>query len=68
MDDKQLKQMEADRQKMMERLNAITDKEKQWFEYSELIQSIKAHDLEVGKMLGITTAVLMRDCYGRRVH
>ena len=51
MDDKQLKQMEADRQKMMERLNSITDKAS--FEYQELLQSIKAHDLEVGKMLGV---------------
>lgn len=47
----QLKQMDAYRKKLLERLQAIKDKTS--FEYKELQQTIKAHDIKVGKLLGL---------------
>lgn len=50
----QLKQMDADRKKLLERLQAIKDKTR--YEYKELQQTIKAHDIEVGRLLGFNSA------------
>jgi len=42
----QLKQMEEDRKKLVERVNSTTG-----FEHDDAVSALKAHDIEVGKML-----------------
>ena len=44
----QLKQMEADRKKLVARVNSTTG-----FDHDQAIQDLKAHDIEVGKLLGL---------------
>ena len=45
----QLKQMEADRKKLVERVKTTTG-----FEHEQAIQDLKAHDIAVGKLLGFS--------------
>ena len=45
----QLKQMENDRKKLVKRIESATTD----FEREQAIQDLKAHDIEVGKLLGL---------------
>lgn len=49
LDMEQLRRMEVDREKMIARLKSLPD----GFEKEELLTSIRAHDVEVGKLCGL---------------
>jgi predicted oxidoreductase len=51
MDTDWLKQMNEDRKKLVNKLNRIEDQTS--FEYEELCTSIRAHDHQVTKLMGI---------------